>query len=170
MHFAKQVAFYIFNLLFESLIIHRLIPYPLFIMRNILLTAVIFLSVTLSIHAQDLRNANGSYWGTVEDDGDIRNSSGSYRGNFEDDGDIRNASGSYMGVIEDDGDIRNSSGSYMGVVETDGDVRDASGKYLGVIEDDGDVRDSSGRYLGSAAGVDKKQAACLFFFFDWENW
>jgi hypothetical protein len=43
-------------------------------------------------------------------------------------------------------------------------IRDASGIRTGEVEKSGTIRDRSGLRIGTAEGVDKRQAAVLFFF------
>jgi hypothetical protein len=107
---------------------------------------------------------NGSYWATIEDDGDIR-MNGSFVGTIEDDGDVRK-SGSYVGQVEEDGDIR-KDGSYYGVIEPDGDLR-IGGSFVGKIEPGGTIR-LGGSCWGSASNLScpfdtRKVAAVLVFF------
>lgn len=101
----------------------------------------------------------GSSVGRVESDGTIR-IRGRSVGRFESDGDIR-IDGRVVGSIESDGTIR-KGGSSVGKVESDGTVR-KGGSSVGKIEDDGTVR-KGGSSIGSARGIDKRQAAALFFF------
>ena len=107
---------------------------------------------------------NGSFWATLEDDGDVR-IGGSYVGQVEDDGDVRK-NGSYVGIVESDGDIR-KNGSYYAVIEEDGDLR-INGSYRAIIEPDGDIR-LNGSFWGSARGIrgyeDIRRVAAVLVFF-----
>ena len=58
-------------------------------------------------------------------------------------------------------DLR-KNGSIYGKVESNGDVR-MNGSIVGKIESNGDVR-KNGSIIGSAQGVDREQAAVMFFF------
>jgi cytoskeletal protein CcmA (bactofilin family) len=126
------------------------------------ITAFIFASILLSsstiINAEELRRG-GSIFANIEQNGDVR-INGSIKGRFESNGDIR-VNGSIEGRIESDGSIR-KNGSIVGKVESNGDVR-IDGSIKGRIESDGDVREN-GSIIGSARGIEKEQAAAIFFF------
>ncbi len=132
-------------------------------MRHFAGLLLIFLLSTPTLADIEIR-CNGSFWATLEDDGDVR-IDGSYVGQVEDDGDVRK-NGSFVGVVESDGDIR-KNGSYYAVIEDDGDLR-INGSYRGRIEPDGDIR-LDGRFWGSARGIrgynDIRRVAAVLIFF-----
>ena len=114
--------------------------------------------------SHSMRDANGMNIGGVDRDGGIRNSNGIRIGNFDADGAIRDENGIRVGEIDNDGNIRNSNGIRIGDVDNNGDVRDANGIRIGEIDSEGNVRDANGVRIGSAEGMDKEQAAYMFFF------
>ena len=114
--------------------------------------------------SHSIRDANGMNIGGVDRDGGIRNSNGIRIGNFDADGAIRDENGIRVGEIDNDGNIRNSNGIRIGDVDNNGDVRDANGIRIGEIDSEGNVRDANGVRIGSAEGMDKEQAAYMFFF------
>lgn len=116
-------------------------------MKKLLLLLALGLT-TLSMNAQDLRNANNATIGKIESDGTVRNSSNSTVGKIERDGTIRNANNSSIGKVDNDGTVRNSSNS-----------------TIGKIDSDGTVRNSNNSSIGYAKGVPVRYAA-VFFFFD----
>ena len=69
--------------------------------------------------------------------------------------------GSSFGKVESNGDVR-IKGSVKGKFESNGDIR-VGGSVKGKIESNGDVR-KGGSVIGSAKGVNKRQAAVIFFF------
>lgn len=132
-------------------------------MRHFSALLLLFLLCTPTLADIEIR-CNGSFWATLEDDGDVR-IGGSYVGQVEDDGDVR-MNGSFVGVVEDDGDIR-KNGSYYAVIEEDGDLR-INGSYKGRVEPDGDIR-LNGSFWGSARGIrgyaDIRRVAAVLVFF-----
>ena len=114
--------------------------------------------------SHSMRDANGMNIGGVDRDGGIRNSNGIRIGNFDADGAIRDENGIRVGEIDNDGNIRNSNGIRIGDVDNNGDVRDANGIRIGEIDSEGNVRDADGIRIGSAEGMNKEQAAYMFFF------
>ena len=69
---------------------------------------------TLSMNAQDLRNANNSTIGKIESDGTVRNANNSSIGKIESNGTVRNSSNSTSGKIESDETVRNSNNATIG--------------------------------------------------------
>ena len=124
----------------------------------LMMVIVLGLFATNSVQAQDLRKS-GSKFGKIESNGGVR-IKGSIKGKFESNGNIR-VNGSVKGKIESNGNIR-KNGSIIGKIESNGDVR-INGSIKGKIESNGNVR-KSGSVIGSAKGVDKRQAAVIFFF------
>ena len=68
-------------------------------MKKLLLLLALGLT-TLSMSAQDLRNANNSCIGKIDSDGTVRNSSNSAIGKFDKDGTVRNANNSAIGYAK----------------------------------------------------------------------
>ena len=68
-------------------------------MKKLLLLLALGLT-TLSMNAQDLRNANNSTIGKIESDGTVRNSSNSTSGKIESDGTVRNSNNATIGYAK----------------------------------------------------------------------
>jgi uncharacterized protein YjbJ (UPF0337 family) len=113
-----------------------------------------------------MRDRIGNRLGRVESNGDIKDEIGNRIGRFESDGDIKDRIGNSIGRIESDGDIKDRIGNLIGRIESDGEVKDRIGNRLGIIESDGEVKDRIGNRIGNAQGMDKGQAAYLYFFKD----
>ena len=68
-------------------------------MKKLLLLLALGLT-TLSMNAQDLRNANNSSIGKIESNGTVRNSSNSTSGKIESDGTVRNSNNATIGYAK----------------------------------------------------------------------
>ena len=111
-----------------------------------------------------MRNKYGNHIGSVGRNGEIRNEMGNKIGSFESNGDINDEYGNRVGRIESDGEIKDEMGNRIGQVESDGDVKDEYGNRIGEIESDGDVKDEYGNIIGNAEGMDRDEAAYMYFF------
>ena len=133
-------------------------------MKTLYIILVLFLNCHVQLSAQDIRDKNGIKTGSVDEKGIIRDKNGIKEGTFDKDGDVRDKNGIKQSRIDDEGTIRDMQGIKIGSIGKDGTVRDKNGIKLGEICDEGTVRDKNGIKIGSAKGVDKKQAAWMFFF------
>jgi cytoskeletal protein CcmA (bactofilin family) len=124
-------------------------------MKNtVFIVMVLLLLMSNELYAVELMR-NGFPFGSVEQNGDLR-INGHVKGHFEPNGDI-----SAGGHIEVDGSIR-KGGRIVGNVDAEGYVR-IDGALRGRVEPNGDIIEN-GVVIGSARGLDKRQAAVIFFF------
>ena len=126
--------------------------------KTTFILAGFLLLVSNNLYAVELMRSGFSF-GSVEQNGDIR-LNGNVKGRFEPNGDIR--IGDVVDArIELDGGIR-KGGRIVGNVDADGYVR-VDGTLKGRVDPNGDIRENAG-VIGSARGLDKRQAAVIFFF------
>ena len=117
-----------------------------------------------SQRSASMRNEYGGKIRRVDRNGDIRDEYGGKVGNFASNGDVRDEYGGKVANISSNGDVRDEYGGKIGNISSNGDVRDEYGGKIGRIDSNGDIRDEYGGKIGNAEGMDKDQAAYLYFF------
>ena len=113
-----------------------------------------------------MKDRIGNNIGRVDRNGDIKDRIGNRIGNFASNGDIKDEIGNRIGNIDSNGDIKDRIGNNIGRVDSDGEVKDRIGNIIGRVDSNGDVKDRIGNIIGNAEGMDKEQAAYLYFFKD----
>src|ERR1700757_518184 len=116
------------------------------------------------LKAQKLKDKYGCSIGEVRPNGTIKDRYGCSAGEIRSNGAVKDKYGCSAGEIRSNGTVKDKYGGSVGEVRSNGTVKDKYGCTIGEVRDDGTIKDKYGCTIGSAKGVNKSEAAYVYFF------